>query len=68
MRKTIHRWGNTEGVEEPGPYQADPSPPGFVDMLFHHESLDGYQVWSFASTNSEEGEGPADLRIDKVSD
>ncbi len=30
--------------EEPSPYQADPSPPEVVEVLFHHESLDVYQV------------------------
>jgi four helix bundle protein len=29
--------------EESGPYQAEPSTPGF-EVLFHHESLDVYQV------------------------
>jgi four helix bundle protein len=29
--------------EEPSPYQAEPSTPGF-EVLFHHESLDVYQV------------------------
>src|SRR2546427_11581086 len=29
--------------EEPSPYQVEPSAPGF-EVLFHHESLDLYQV------------------------
>jgi four helix bundle protein len=36
-------WLQSVMSEEPGPYQAEPSTQGF-EVLFHHESLDVYQV------------------------
>jgi four helix bundle protein len=37
-------WLQCDGMsEEPSPYQAEPSTPG-LEILFHHESLDVYQV------------------------
>ena len=43
-------WLQSVMSEEPGSYEAEPSNPGF-EVLFHHESLDVYQVGSFRALN-----------------